>query len=454
MKQLNINHYPLNENQFNENRSQNYNTHITISFSRGWLVTAAAIGLGMAFGVLYVWSVIKGGIPDAWGWSNADKALPYSIMAIAFSVVMVPAGQLQDRYGPRPMVMVGGFLAGLGCILSGLGGDAVWAYVAGFGVVTGAGVGFAYAALTPAAIKWFPREKTGFIAGLVVGGSGLAPVLLAPLTAFLLNFYSVTSPAGVVEKGVALSMITVGGLIWLASGCLAWFVYNPPPGFVPISIIPAQSWKEEENFLYHDMLKTPQFWLLFIMYFSGASAGLVFISVAADLGAKALGQWAFLTVVVLSLGNTTGRILAGIISDKIGRQFTLMGQFLFQAIMIGILYMLTSQGGGSTVLILVSVFLIGMNYGSNLTVFPAACKDYFGLVNFGLNYGCLFAAFGLAGLSMPWLNGFIIDITGKPDLSYLLMAGMLVLSVGLAFISHRLGPPAPPLVKNVSERGI
>ncbi|MCP3944446.1 MAG: OFA family MFS transporter [Desulfobacteraceae bacterium] len=430
------------------NKPNNSNTHITISFSRGWLVTAATMGLGILGGVLYVWSVFKVGIPDTWGWSNAEKALPYSVMAIIFSLVMIPAGQLQDRYGPRPMVMVGGFLAGLGCIIAGLGGNTVWTYILGFGIVTGTGVGFAYAALTPAAIKWFPREKTGFIAGLVVAGNGFAPMILAPLAAFLLNFYSVTNSAGEVEKGVALSMVTVGGLIWLVSACLSWFVYNPPPGFVPISIVPVQTWKEEQKILLGDMLKELQFWLFFVMFFSGASAGLVFISVAADLGAKALGEWTFFTVVVLSLGNTMGRIIAGIVSDKVGRQVTLMGQFLFQASMIGLLYLITSHKDGSTVLILVSVFLIGMNYGSNLTIFPAACKDYFGLVNFGLNYGCLFAAFGLAGLIMPWLNGLIIDITGKADLSYLLIVCMLVLSAGLAFISQRLGPPV-----NKSQKG-
>lgn len=85
--------------------------YITISFSRGWVVTFAAAALGLVLGILYVWSVVKSGIPDTWGWSNADKALPYSLMCVAFSVTMVPAGRLQDRIGPRLVTILGGFLS-------------------------------------------------------------------------------------------------------------------------------------------------------------------------------------------------------------------------------------------------------------------------------------------------------------------------------------------------------
>ena len=74
--------------------------------------------------------------------------------------------------------------------------------------------------------------------------------------------------------------------------------------------------------------------------------------------------------------------------------------------------------------------MLGFNYGTNLAVFPAACKDYFGIRNFGLNYGCLFAAFGSAGLIMPWVNGFIEDRTGSGDLSYAIIIGLLVVRRG------------------------
>ena len=115
---------------------------------------------------------------------------------------------------------------------------------------------------------------------------------------------------------------------------------------------------------------------------------------------------------MLAVGNSSGRILTGTLSDRIGRQWTLLVEFVWQALVVAALYKL-SGGDAAWALILVVVFMLGFNYGTNLAVFPAACKDYFGIRNFGLNYGCLFAAFGSAGLIMPWVNGFIEDRTGS-----------------------------------------
>ena len=430
----------------------NSSTHITIVLSRGWLATVAATGIGLVLGILYVWSVIKAGIPDTWGWTNADKALPYSVMAIVFSFSMVPAGRLQNTYGPRLMVFWGGFLAGLGCIIAGLGGDSIVAYIIGFGVFTGLGVGLGYAALTPTAIKWFPPQKTGQIVGIVVAGVGLAPVVLAPISAGLLSLFETSTAAGGVEKGISATMIALGIGIWLVVGGLFWFIIPPPLGFVAG---PGSSAFQShgQDMTWRQMLTTVQFWLLFTMFFSGASAGLVFISVAADLGRHALGEWAFLSIVVLSVGNSSGRLLAGIISDKIGRHWTLFAGFICQGAVVGLLLMLTRQGGGPWLIILVVVLMIGMNYGSIQTLFPATCRDYFGIRNFGINYGLLFTAFGTAGLIMPWLNGWIRDITGKPDLSYGLIIAMMAASAVLTIVSLRLGTPSAPSSKVLIHRG-
>lgn len=131
---------------------------ISISFYRRWLVTFAVAGTGLVLGILYVWSVVKAGIPDARRWSDADMALPYSVMCAMFAVAMIPAGRLQDRHGPRVVIVLGGSLAGLGCVVSALGGSSMIACVLGLGVLTGIGVGFGYPATTPVSLKWFPRS--------------------------------------------------------------------------------------------------------------------------------------------------------------------------------------------------------------------------------------------------------------------------------------------------------
>ncbi len=416
--------------------------NITISFYRGWLVTFAAATMGLFLGILYVWSVVKAGIPASWGWSNADMALPYSVMCVLFAATMIPAGRLQDHYGPRIAILLGGFLVGLGCIVCGAGGSSLAAYVVGFGVLHGSGVGFGYSAMTPASVKWFAPRRTGLIAGIVVAGFGLAPVVLAPLVTWLLTAFQTTTASGAVEKGVSATMITLGIVAWLVVGGLTLLVRNPPEGHLvqpPQELRQAFEHSAGSEFTWRAMLRTTQFWLLFVMFFCGAAAGLMFISVASDLGKRALGSWAFLAVMVLAFGNSSGRILAGVVSDRIGRQWTLFVEFVCQGLVVAVLYRLS--GGGVWPVILTVVFLLGFNYGANLAVFPAACKDYFGLRSFGLNYGWLFAAFGLAGLTMPWVNGLIRDATGSSDLSYAIIIGLMVVAAVLAQVSRLLGPP-------------
>jgi MFS transporter, OFA family, oxalate/formate antiporter len=290
---------------------------ISISIYRGWLVTTAAALTGLVLGVLYIWSVVRAGIPASWGWSNADMALPYSTMCAFFAITMIPAGRLQDRFGPRIAILLGGLLAGLGLVISGLGGSSLLAYIIGFGVFTGGGVGFGYAATTPAAIKWFPPQRTGLIAGIVVAGFGLAPVVLAPLTAWFLDLFAGTNSQGVVEQGVSETMIALGIITWVVVGGLALFVRNPPEGHLvqpPAGGGAARVVRAEYS--WRRMLGTAQFWLLFAMFFFGAAAGHTFISVASDLGKHALGSNAFFVVIVLAVGNSTGRVLAGTVSDR------------------------------------------------------------------------------------------------------------------------------------------
>src|SRR5262249_32753181 len=147
-------------------------------------------------------------------------------------------------------------------------------------------------------------------------------------------------------------------------------------------------------------------------------------------------EWAFLAVVVLAVGNAGGRVLAGLISDRIGRAWTLFGAFVLQTSALVALYL--SKGGAGWPVLMPILVLVGAHYGANLSLFPASPKEYFGLKNFGMNYGVLFSAWGVAGLVMPWVNGKITDITGSGDLTYFIIVGLLVLGAALTFLSRRL----------------
>ena len=397
--------------------------------NRGWTVTFAGAGINLALGILYTWSVIKAAIPEAWGWDAAQKSDPYAVACFVFALAMIPAGRLQDRIGPRWVATLGGVLVGLGCLIAGLMGSSYWGFVLGFGVFAGVGIGFGYASATPAAVKWFPSSQTGRIAGIVVAGFGLASVYIAPLAAYLTRTYGVSK--SMIFFGIAFLIVVVG---------LSQLLRNPPAGYDPQNKTgkptstkatvttsgPELSWKQ--------MLATPQFYVLWTMYACGSAAGLMLISVAAPLGQASLGEAAFWVVAVLAVGNAGGRIFAGFVSDWIGRQWTMLAFFMVQAVVIVSLVFAQNH----PVMLLMLVFLAGANYGANLTLFPSATKDYFGLKGFGLNYGIMFTAWGVGGLVLPRIAGMVKKSTGNEDLAFYIAGALMVLASALTFVSRAL----------------
>jgi MFS transporter, OFA family, oxalate/formate antiporter len=396
----------------------------------GWRVALAGVGVNLALGVLYTWSVIAGGIPKSWGWSAADRSLPYAVACFVFALSMIPAGRLQDRYGPRWVIMAGGFLMGAGLIVSSIAGSSLLGFVVGFGGLTGVGIGFGYASATPAAVKWFPSAKTGMIAGIVVAGFGLASVYIAPLATTMLK-----------NLGLSATLMYLGIAFMVVVMLLSLLVRNPPAGYKPEGGAEAVSDKSapaavmvERNVHWKDMIKTSQFWILWLMYAFGSATGLMLIGIAKPLGTMALGEAAFWVVIMLAVGNAGGRVLAGMVSDKIGRQWTMFGAYVIQAVMVFSLLFVQQ----SAVMLLLIVTIAGANYGANLAIFPSATKDYFGIKNFGLNYGIMFTAWGVGGLILPRINGLVIDATGNSKITFILAGSLMILAAMLTFVSRLL----------------
>jgi OFA family oxalate/formate antiporter-like MFS transporter len=398
----------------------------SISNRKGWQVTFAGTGINLALGVLYTWSVIKAAIPMEWGWTAAQKSDPYAVACFVFAIAMIPAGRLQDKIGPRWVATIGGFAVALGCIIAGLAGSSYIGFVVGFGVCGGIGIGFGYAAATPAAVKWFPASKTGLIAGLVVAGFGLASVYIAPTAQALLAAYGVSMT--MIIFGIAFFVIVVG---------LSQLLRNPPPDYVPYDAKAASrpkhiaASKPPVEMNWKQMIRTSNFWMFWTMYVFGAAAGLLVIGSAASMAKASLGSAAFVAVAVLAVGNAGGRILAGVVSDRIGRQLTLFFAFLIQSVMV----LVPLYFGSNAIILLFAVLVIGACYGANLTLFPSATKDHFGMKSFGLNYGVMFTAWGVGGLILPRIAGMVKDMTGKEDMAFYIASVLMVCGAVLALVN-------------------
>ena len=400
----------------------------------GWRVALAGIGINLALGVLYTWSLFKGAIEQQFGWKGSQLNDPYALCCVVFALTMIVAGRCQDRVGPRVTASIGGLLIGAGLVLISRS-DSYAMWLLGFGVLVGIGIGFGYSSATPPALKWFPPARTGLITGIVVSGFGLAPVYLAPLSQYFLGRY-----------GLANSMLIFGTAFFVAVCGLAQLLVNPPPGYSPLrpAQVPSASTEAQAvktntdagNLSPSQILANPMFYLLWVIYFIGAGAGLMVISSMSGMAKKSMGNLAFFAVAIMAIGNAGGRIMAGVLSDRIGRSRALALVLSFQAVLMFLAIPLTSAQGTSPAVIVTLAALIGFNYGANLSLFPSLAKDFWGLKNFGMNYGILFTAWGAGGFALSRLQQMLTASSGGSFRSSLIVAGSLlavgaVLSLGI-----------------------
>ncbi|MGA2499301.1 MAG: OFA family MFS transporter [Tepidisphaeraceae bacterium] len=410
-------------------------TQQTSDTSRGWIVTFSALAINLVLGVLYAWGVIARALVEQWHWKRADAMLPFTISGAAFAIMMIFAGRMQDKIGPRIVAILGGILLGVGLITSGCASTPM-TMVLTFGVIGGIGIGLGYSATTPPAVKWFPPKRKGLIVGIVVSGVGLAAVYIAPLTQFLLR--SNTIPRTFVLLGIGAIVLVI---------LFSMFLRNPPAGYVAApapAAGPAKSPSAPKRDLdWQQMLTTPQFYLLWVMFILTASAGLMMIAnvslIAKD---QAKMVWGFLPVMLLAIFNTAGRIISGYVSDRIGRTQTMMLAFALQAVNMFLFIHYNSAN-----MVMFGAAFTGLCYGSIYTLMPAATADYYGTKNLGVNYGLVFSAFGVAGVLGPVVGAKIRDVSGTYAWSYRLSAILLLVAVVLAFVTR---PPKTEQAGQVS----
>ena len=391
-------------------------THPLSSDARRWGIVAAATSINLILGVLYAWGVIGKALVSQWHWSKAAASLPFTASTGAFAFTMVFAGRYQDKMGPRYVAALGGIILGAGLIATSFVHSSV-GMVLTFGLFAGVGIGIGYSATTPPAIKWFPPSKKGSITGVVVSGVGLAAVYMSPLTAWLLGRFGIPS---------TFLLVGLGALVLVP--LLSQFLSNPPVPLSPtgnerrLDSSPEAATATRE-FTWQQMLRSRQFYRLWFMFVLSASAGLMLIMHVPLIAREQahVDSWGFWLVAIIALCNTSGRLVGGVISDRFGRSKTLLLAFLVQALNMLAFSHYTTPG-----LIIFGSALTGLCYGSIFTLFPAATADFYGLRNLGVNYGLMFTAFGVAGVSGPYVAGWIRDTFGSYNNAFLLSGGMLL----------------------------
>jgi OFA family oxalate/formate antiporter-like MFS transporter len=394
-----------------------------LNLNKGVKVTAACTVINFAIGTSYIWSVFANGLLKEIGYSHAEAALPYTVYILFFAFMMIFTGRFQDRAGPRLGSTLSGILAGLAFLFCYFYISSPPIFTLSYGLLFGAAVAFGYAAVTPAALRWFPPQKRGLITGIVVTGHGIAALALAPVVNSL-----------IVRVGTKQTFLVWGLVLAVAIISMAQQVTLPQKNTTQLSSgaedavdgvgeanLPGHDWKE--------IIRRRAFLILWLMMSFTAGSGLMLIANLVQIAELNFQiDWGFFLVSFFSISSAVGRLLGGIVSDRIGYRnaFKIIISLLAFSMF---LYLVTGAWQGA----LVATFLFGLSFGSLFTVFPAAVADLFGMENFGVIYGILFTAVGIGGGFGPLFASYLAGKVGNYNLAFIIGLAACLVALGLTY---------------------
>jgi OFA family oxalate/formate antiporter-like MFS transporter len=402
--------------------------------------------------LLYAFSVFIKPLRGEFGWTATEVQLAYAIAVLIFGLMTFPAGKLSDRFGPRPVVVIGGAILGIGFFMVSTiksASDLSLLYIY-YGVIAGFGGGLVYLPPISTAPKWWP-DRRALATGLTVVGLGLGSFIMGPLATSLINNPSIGG-------GSALPVFRYVGIAMFIMAIVAGLcLQNPPPGYKPAGWNPpapkAGAPKAGRDYTFGETIRTIQFWMLYFAYFCGSFAGLMVIGVIAAHGinemnkeaaalagvavsalpkevTSAIAMQAAIATSCLNAANALVRVLIGAIADKTGTRICFLVTFVLQVVAMLMLFPV----GKALFLLCVVAIIIGWNYGAMFTLFPATCLQYFGPTAQGSNYGLLFTSWGIAGFVANLIAGRMFDIFGTYMMSFtigavLVAAGVIALVI-------------------------
>ncbi|MHC1681815.1 MAG: OFA family MFS transporter [Clostridiaceae bacterium] len=391
-----------------------------------WIILIASCFINLCIGSMYAWSVFAA--PMAKYLSQVTGAtLTAGALAIVFTVTnsvgpitMITGGRINDTFGPKKVILVGGLLFGGGMILSGFA-NSLSMLVLAYGIVTGLGIGLVYGCTISNSIKFFP-DKRGFVGGITTACYGFSSVLVPPVANILINNFGVTSAFKII------------GATFLIIVCVcSFFIDKCPVGFIPEGWTPPVSQGNRLNQNDKDwkgMLSSPVFYTMILMLVCGAFGGLMCSALASPLAQVMIGMSvaaATTAVSVLALFNTGGRILAGYASDKIGRINTLTIAFVLAIAGLACLYI---SGQGDVAKFYIGIIMIGVSFGAFMGVFPGFTADQFGTTNNSVNYGIMFIGFAVSGYFGPTIMKNVYAEDHSYQRAFLI--AMVICAIGFA----------------------
>ncbi|WP_134764607.1 OFA family MFS transporter [Nocardioides sp. 1609] len=430
-----------------------------------WLIPPAALAVHLCIGQVYATSVYKNALVAHFDSSLTTIGFIFSLAIVMLGLAAGFGGTWVDRNGPRAAMAASAAFWVTGFLVAALGITLGWLWLVflGYGVIGGIGLGIGYISPVSTLIKWFP-DRPGLATGMAIMGFGGGALIASPLSGRLMGLYDsgydASDPTSVADgHAVALLFVTLAGLYLVFMSFGAFTVRVPADDWVPEGWDPSEVQTKKlvttGNVSADNAIRTPQFWLLWVVLFCNVTAGIGILEQAAPMiqdffreggtssvSAAAAGGF----VGLLSIANMSGRFVWSSTSDVVGRKPIFL---LYLGVGLVLYILLATVGSSSTALFVLLAAVILTFYGGGFATIPAYLRDLFGTFQVGAIHGRLLTAWSAAGVAGPFIVNRFLDAQGEPGAltadAYrpALLTMVALLAVGLV---------ANLLVRPVSER--
>ena len=386
-----------------------------------WKYVILGIIIMMFLGTVYSYSVFRISLEQAFDIGSAQSGLPYMTALAFYAIFMFITGRYIERFNPRTIILVGGFLVSAGWILSSFATGIVTLTIA-YGCIGGAGVGIAYGVPMAVVAKWFP-EKKGLAVGMVLIGFGLSPLVTAPLARQLVEYFGVLKAFLVLGTGFAVL------LPFLSYP----FKYPAESELMGLSRVKGVI-EDVRELTMAEMVRTRSFKGLYLNFVTGTMVGLTIIGMTTSTGVEFAGMETGEVIgymAVFAVFNGLGRPSFGWITDRMDSRKAML---LSYALIIAASLLLIVAGKDNKPVYIISFSILWFNLGGWLAIAPASTMKLYGAKNYARNYGLVFTAYGIGAIAGVSTSGLLLDIHKSYYFvfSYIIalcMAGVLVVLI-------------------------
>lgn len=382
----------------------------TINSNTRWFTLLGTVITQLALGSVYTWSLFNGQLSEKLDQPISRVAFSFGLLSLGLAVASSLAGKLQDKFGVRNVAIGAGVLMAIGFFLTAHSNNLIMLYLSA-GVLVGLADGAGYLMTLSNCVKWFPERK-GLISACAIGSYGLGSLGFKFICTYLLSIYTLENTF-IIWGCLTMVMIIIGAMM----------MTEAPKQVVNSNTNQADS----KDFSLAEAVRKPQYWMLALMFLTACMSGLYVIGVAKDIGQGMVhltASTAANAVTVIAIANLSGRLVLGILSDKMARIRVISIAQVVSLIGMSIL-LFTNM---SEVTFFASIACVAFSFGGTITVYPSLVSDFFGLNNLTKNYGLLYLGFGIGSV----LGSLIASLFGGFIITFTVIAVLLLVSLCLS----------------------